>query len=304
METRTWETLELFDGPVRSSGIHLVGSPLEVPGGVEDVVRKKWDSQLRTKQEELARLGMHTEIMPYGSTGLNALFENNTQKMWPGPAVTLMETTHDMSDVKLFVGQTSFPFIAVLKDPVISALYESQGIKKPRPALAICTFVKTGDGYLTMTVRGPKASMYPGRLYAPGGNPEYPHTNIIKHQQDEIADEIRIWPGEYDPDKMVFAGLVADNEQLPGKPDLVGWVPVDIESGDIQARAYGRPLSKRPNDVIGVAFAPAQEGHLFDYLTKETHPLQYCPPAHGGLVLYGRHSFGKEWADEVIKRLE
>ncbi|MEK6822754.1 MAG: hypothetical protein AABY13_02905, partial [Nanoarchaeota archaeon] len=238
---------------------------------------------------------------------LAALHEGDKPKMWPGPAVTLRDVQPRNAGIDLLVSQTSFPAIDALKDKTFSELYETQGITKPRPALAICTYAITTDGMLALTVRGARTNMYPGRLYGQGGNPRSTNTNVVEHQKAENKDEILVQDNEYPVNGgrgFWFGGIVEDNEQLPRKTDLVGWCYLNIDSKTLKGRSYERPMEKRPNDAVGIVFAPAKEGPLLDYLTKTTHPVQFCPPAHAGLVVYGLHKFGNEWAQNVIKKIE
>jgi len=214
--------------------------------------------------------------------------------MWPGPVVSLKEVRQTGSGrIELLVGQTTFPFIAALSKENVSKLYTEQGIAKPRPAIAICTYALTNDGKLALTVRGQRTNMYPGRLYGQGGNPLTTNTSIVQHQIDESKDELNL------PDfsvnrlsgKFRFTGVVIDNEALPGKPDLVGWVPVDLSSDDIRERVYQRALSERPNDAVGVVFAPSDADGLFDYLVNGTHTSQYCPPSTRWLSALWKNQF-------------
>ncbi len=307
MRTQTWESLSVFDYPEYADNVRLRDSPLEMPVGIDEVIRQNWDKQLAQKQEQLLRTGINTKIRAYhldtSKKSLNALYEEDKPVMWPGPVVSLKDTQTSDSGIDLIVGQTYFPFIAGLKDEEVSGLYERQGIVKPRPALAICTYALTQDGQLTLTVRGIRTSIYPGRLYGQGGNPLFTDTDVSKHQSDELRNEILVQPDEYDLNGLGFSGIIVDREQFPDKPDLVGWVPVNLEAGHIRERVYKRSPDKRPNDAIGVVFAPSTEGELFDYLLQRTHPVQFCPPAHGGLILYGHHNFGSDWSNELLKRL-
>lgn len=308
MKTGYWETLEIFEEPIFAKKIKLKESPLSTPNGVEEIIRKNWDKQLKEKQAQVAKVGIQAEINKYhldkSNNPLNALYEKEKPIMWPGPAISLRGIRKIDNDTELIVGQTSFPYISALKDKEVSSLYETLGIVKPRPALAICTYALTQDGQLTLTVRGSRTNMYPGRLYGQGGNPLFTNTILAEHQADEMKDEILIQPNEYDSNELRFSGIVIDREQLPDKPDLVGWVPVNLEAGNIRERVYKRSSDKRPNDAISVVFVPSTEGELFDHLVERSHPVQYCPSAHGGLVLYGYHNFGEKWTENLLDKLK
>lgn len=312
VKTDIWDVLHCFEVPLEAKRIELVDTPLKMPIGVDEAIRKSWNLQLVSKQEQLSKSGICTGIKPYhndtSSLPLNALYEGEKCKMWPGPVISLTSwqemNEEDNNVFRLYVGQTSFPFIAGLKDPEISKLYGLQGIPKPRPALAVCTFASTLDKKLVLTLRGQKTPMYPGRMYGQGGNPLFTNVDITVHQKDENRDEILLNEEDYLLGKgPSFLGLIVDTEQLPDKPDIVGYYPVNIESESLLERIQQRPLDKRPNDAIGISFAPSEEGKLFDYLAKETIPKQFCPPAHGGLVLYGSSMYGKKWAEDLLKKL-
>ena len=305
MKTQTWKSLHIFDNPEPVSKIKLKDSPSEMPKGIEEIIRKNWDTQLKRKQ--FANKRTNTEIRPYhldnSKQPLNASYEKNNPKMWPGPIISFKKIQMNDSGIELLVGQTSFPFIEGLKDKEISKLYDKQGIKKEYP-LSICTYALTQDDQLTLTVRGNKTNMYPGRLHGEGGNPPFTNTKIAQHQAEEMEDEILVQPSEYNSNELKFLGIILEMDEFPNTPDLVGWVPVNLEAEEIRERVSKRSLDKRPNDAIGVVFAPSKEGELFDYLVRKTHPIQYSPPAHGGLVLYGHHNFGNDWSKNLLEKLK
>ncbi len=290
-----WRILNRFARTFNGEAISFIDSPISYPEGVEEAVRKSWNLQLRKKQNALKMNGVNTEIKPYhldkANNPLNALYEGKQTKMWPGPVVSLQSVLEKNEGINLLVAQTSFPFIAALKDEKISNLYESREIEKPRPSLAICTYALTLDDKLVLTVRGERTNMYPRRFYGQGGNPLYTNTNIVEHQIDEMQDEILVNPKDYNPSNFVFGGLIEDREDFPEKPDLIGWVPVNLEYGQIKERVRKRAIEERPNDSIDVTFVPATKHGLHDYLSN-INPKEFCPSALGGLFLYEIHNFG------------
>ncbi len=313
LDTKTWNTYVVFDTPVNGSSLAFWNKPLPLPEGVDELVRENWDNELKAKQATIPG----SIIKPYhkdlSQNPLNAIYDANGKCFaWPGPGISLSGDIHyepinlDSDDILLFidVGQTSYPFSAAAKDPRIVELYKSQNIPFPGPILGISTFAKTLDDQLSLTVRGPKVR-WPDRFYAPGGQPEYVTENIVTHQLDELSDELMIGMNDYLYGKrdFIFGGIVQDKEIAPGKPELVGWVNLNLTSEDIKYKVRSRPLDKRPNDVIDVAFAPAKEGQLFEYLTHAVKPEQFVSMTHGGLVLYGLHNFGDEWAQDLLKKL-
>lgn len=301
---RTWEILHLFQAPINGQNIHFKTVEIPHPSGLEKIVRENWDRQLRDKQTQMKKRGIEQLMLPYhedkSPTPLNALYEAGEAKMWPGPAITLVNIKENHHRVELEVAQTSFPFIAALDDPQIKELYVSQGIKIPRRPLAICTFAQTKDEKLTLTVRGERTNMYPGRFYGQGGNPLFTIDNPVENQKNEMSEEILVTPPSYDPRQMKFGGVVLDQELLPGKPDLIGWIKVHFDSEEIQKRVKAR--IKHPNDAVAVAFAPASDEALLKYMVS-ADPHDYCPPAYAGLILYGRMHFGKLWQKDLLKQL-
>lgn len=302
---RTWEIMHIFQTPVKGQNIQFREVKITHPAGVENLIRANWDQQLATKQAQLEEQGIQgLTIEPYqrdkSSTPLNALYEAGVAKMWPGPAITLVSIKENHPMIELEVAQTYFPFIAALNDPEIKSLYISQGIEIPRPSLAICTFTETSDGKLTLTVRGQRTNMYPGRFYGQGGNPLFPTVNPVEQQTDEMSDEILVTPVSYNPRRMEFGGLTEDRETLPGKPDLIGWVGVNLDSEEIERRVKDR--INHPNDAEAVAFAPASDEALLRYMVS-ANPSDYCPPAYAGLILYGRMHFGELWQQDLLKQL-
>ena len=65
MKTSTWETLRLFDKTINGSNIRFIDSPLTMPDGVRDIIRKNWDTQLLKKQQSLKEQGIETELRSY-----------------------------------------------------------------------------------------------------------------------------------------------------------------------------------------------------------------------------------------------
>jgi hypothetical protein len=279
-----------------------------LPAGLDEIMRTNWDKQLNDKKQQLIQQGLSVEIKPYhldkSEKPLNALYEGKSPKMWPGPVVTLKDAKYSQNSAELSVGQMFYPLIAALKDPEIVALFAKEKIDVPRPALGICTLGKTIDDELTLTVRGAKTNVYPGRFYTMGGNPTTAEQTVVEHQKEEIQDEILVKQTEYNPAEFMFGGIVNDTDLLKNKPDLVGWISLNLYSDEIRERVHNRPVEKRPTDVYDVAFVSAYDGTLFDYLVKMTSPIQYCPPVHGALALYGAHNFGQQWLEDLIQRLE
>lgn len=310
MEVRTWEVSHIFEPPLRGENIQMVGVNLSKPAGLDDRIGKSWAEQLLKKQNELRITGIILDIRPYhldkSENPLGALYEGDTPKMWPGPVVTLREVERDITygsnRVVLRVGQMFYPYIAALKDPEIVKLYEAEGIDIPTPALGICTPVLTADNMLTLTIRGSRTSIYPGRMYSPGGQPILTNTDVVEHQRDEIKEEILVNPEEL-AEEFSFSGIVLDQEILPKKPDLTGWIRTSLDAGDIRERMFQTDPTKRPPDVQGVVFVPASEEGLLRYMTEYTHPVNFCPPTVGSLWLFGRLNYGQDWANDVVKRL-
>jgi hypothetical protein len=308
METENWKTMILFDKPVNGKDIRFVDSPLEKPKGLDELIREKWDGQLKNKQAALLDSGIRTELRPYhedkSENPLNALYEGEKVRMWPGPTISLKELKQTPEGVDLFVGQTSYPFIAALKEKDVTELYESQGVQKPQPPIAVCTYALTKDNKLVLTIRGERTDTNPCRFYGQGGNPKFTDDSIIKTQLNEMEEEALIRPREVDQDNFMFSGIGVYKVVLPDKPDLLGWVKVDVDSIDLRKRVYDRAISDRPTDAVGISFAPADREGLYNYLVNETHPVQFAALGHAGLVMYGYSNFGKEWIDQLSKRIQ
>jgi len=308
METENWKTMVLFDEPVNGKNIRFIDSPLDKPEGLDELIREKWDGQLKQKQASLAASGINTELKPYhkdkSKKPLNALYEEEKVKMWPGPTISLKEFEETANGIHLYVGQTSYPFIAALKEKDVTELYESQGVQKPQPPIAICTYALTKDNKLVLTVRGERTDTNSARFYGQGGNPRFTDDSIIQTQLDEMEEEAIIRPEEVDQDNFMFAGIGVYKVVLPDKPDLLGWVKVDVDSVDLRERVHNRAISDRPTDAVGISFAPADKEGLFNYLVNDTYPVQFAALGHAGLVMYGHSNFGKEWITELSKKIQ
>lgn len=307
MQTKYWKIEETFSKPVSCEKIYLVEKKVKTPERIDQLVKEKWKRQLESKRNDLTSLGIKTEIRPYlinGSpSGLDALYENGIMKMWPGPMISLEGINQKEDVVELEVCQTSFLLNAALKDKKIKDIYREEGIRIPTPSFAICTFALTNDGYLLLTKRGQRTNVYPGRFYGQGGNPELTNTNVIDHQISELEDEVLIREGDYNRNDFQFGGIVRDLEGFVGKPDLVGWIPVDLSKAEIEERFYSRPVEERESDAEEIAFIKSEGESLRKFLLEETEESDYCPPAYGGLVLYGIHQFGKGWAETIVNNL-
>lgn len=302
---RTWEILHAFQAPVEGKNIHFREARITQPIGIDNLIRTSWDKQLEVKQAQLAERGIQgLTIKPYqedkSPTPLNALYEEGAAKMWPGPAITLVHIEDNFPHIELSVAQTYFPFIAALSDPQIRDLYTSYGLEIPRPPLAIVTFAETNDSKLTLTVRGQRTNMYPGRFSGQGGNPLFVTMTPTEHQIEEMADEILVTPQSYNPRSIQFGGIVEDREELLGKADLAGWVRVGLDSEEIERRV--RTRINHPNDAIAVDFVPANDEGLLKHIAL-ANPTDYCPPAYAGLILYGRMHFGELWQQDLLKQL-
>lgn len=310
MEIRTWSVQHIFEPALRGDEIQMVGVDLPKPVGLEARIGESWSQQLLKKQKELTSSGIKTEIHPYhldsSENPLNALYEGDIPKMWPGPVVTLRDIEYGLANgshrITLKVGQMFYPYIAALKDPEIVKLYEDEAIAVPTPALGICSPVLTADDALALTVRGSRTSIYPLRVHSPGGQPLFPDTKVAKHQRDEIEEELFIKADEL-VGEVNFTGIVRDEEVLSGKPDLTGWVRTSLDVGDIRERMFRTDPTKRPPDIQGVVFAPASEDGLLKYMTEYTHPVNFCPPTVGSLWLYGVLNYGHGWGNDVVKRM-
>jgi len=305
---RTWQTLRVFDRPVSPACICVEESGIyREPKGLKELVKQSWDMQLAAKKADLATKepGSIFEIRPYGDGSLNALYLGDKPKMWPGGAVTLVTWYGALGCAPLIleVGETCFPMIDGLKDPAIRALYDAQGISIPRPPLAVVTTAQTADNKLIMTVRGSRTNMYPDRVYGQGGNP-MGLFDVEEHQGSETQDEIMVPREKCLLDEMGFLGLIEDNEGLPNKPDLVGYLPVDMESGRIAELVRKRHAEGRsPNDAVDVEVVDRTDGGLIDYLVKQP-PEHFCPPSQAMLVLYGNHTFGPDWTMSLKKKAD
>ena len=307
MKKQLWRILEFFDPPIKGTDITFKEVKLNTPEGVDEIIRKDWEKQLLAKQEDLAKLGRATNIKPYhldsSDKPLQALYEGEKAVMWPGQVITLVGVNKKNNKVSLDVGETSFPFINGLKNPEITKLYEKAGIQKPIPAMAISTLAITSDNYIVMTLRGPATNMYPGRIYGQGGNPTSTKTKVVEHQIEEMEDEILVTKKDYNPRDFMFGGICIDEELLPGKPDLIGWIPIKLDSKTLEQRVKSRDIKSRPSDAVDIVFIPNNDKDLFKVLTDKEACKKFNPPGYASLFVYGRAIFGKPWAEKVMKTI-
>jgi hypothetical protein len=302
MKTVTWEIEYLFDRPKKSDEINFREAPLEVPPGVEELVRRSWLEQLRRKQRGLRDIDHPTSIRRVEGA-LPSLYEGPKRIMWPGPVVSLKAVRVNGKYVDLFVGKTTYPFIRALGEQPVTELYEGHQMKKPLPALGIGTYAITVDDRMVFTLRGNHTAMYPGRIYGQGGNPEHPYTDLVEHQLNEMEDEILVRRSETDLKTLRLMGIVRDEETFKGKPCLMGWVKVKVTAEELKKRMRKRPLRDRPSDAIDIVCIPATPSELSEYIST-TPSQEWCPTGQGGVVLYGHYHFGKKWAEDTIRKIE
>ncbi len=202
----------------------------------------------------------------------------------------------------MWVGKISYPYLAALTDHKIQQAYRFAAIELPTPPMAICTFPITSDDQFILTVRG-DTTVYGGRKYGVGGCPETTKQSVARHQQGELNEEIQVNKREHDLRMMEFYGIVGDQERFPNQPGLMGSTWINVDSTTVKDRIDKRKPEEIPPDVADVTFIPSTEGPLFDYLSQ-AKPNQFCPPAHGGLILYGHHKFGHDWSTKLLAKLD
>lgn len=295
----TWSIREKFSRPIIGADVLLEEVSLQWPEGFDERIRANWQQQV---EEEHAITGF--EIRPYHmDESMNALYDGETPKMWPGSVISLQSYRVDGDTLILRVGQTSFPYIKGVQDEELRDLFDRQGMHIPPPAIAVNNLPLTIDDKIALTLRG-NVNKYPHRFYGIGGDPTTVDTNIVQHQLDELEDEMLVPPDAYDTSGYRFIAIIDDGEDLPGKPDLVGWVQLSETSDMMKERYLTRPRSERPEDAVGLRFAPSTEGELFHYLTRVAHPRMFTPSTFAGLILYGGEQYGQEWSDRVLRELE
>ncbi|MGB3074562.1 MAG: hypothetical protein WBB36_04545 [Chitinophagales bacterium] len=284
-----------FNKPLPVENISIVQQPLSFPATVITKLSDHWTQQLKDKQSALrnARIESVIGLEPENIANelLHTLFINGKPVMWPGNAVTLRDVKMEYEKVLMTVSEIPYPFIAALNN---AAFKKNTGLHslQLRPPLAICTFVITSDNQLVLTVRGEKTYVYPGRFYGVGGNPANIQFNIVQHQLEEIADELLVQPEEVDATTFRFYGLVEDLELFPGKPDLAGIARIKLSSEELAERFETRPSSQRPPDVAALKMVPFNNSSLQNFLEHDNKLADFCPPAHGGLLLLKKMEFG------------
>ncbi|MEO6167430.1 MAG: hypothetical protein ABIO46_14155 [Chitinophagales bacterium] len=284
-----------FKKALSPSAISFSGIPLSFSSDVMKQLVLHWQQQLKNKQASLRVSGIMSEIRPFDhSTNdyLNALYVNEKLVLWPGTAITLRDAKIMDDAVVMFVSDISYPFISALNNVALRKSLGMESMSPLRPPLAICTYSITSDNYIVLTVRGNTTNVYPGRLYGQGGNPTTTSVDIVQHQVEEMQDELLLEPGEIFTGTFRFFGIVEDLESFPGKPDLIGTVQLKFSSKELLERFETRPPENRPPDVADIRLVSFDREGLHHLLLEETKALDYCPPAHGGLLLLARREFG------------
>lgn len=292
----TSNSLVVFQQPIHHSLIAIEEILLEFSENVLLQLRNHWFIQLRHKQLQLLQQEITTEIREYDKGlpgGPLALYSSEKCLMWPGKCVTLLNWKYETDGLKLTVSEITYPFIAALGDEEFQKSVADQNLKAIRPPLAVCTFAITTDQMLVLTVRGKTTNVYPGRFYGQGGNPASVHFSLLQHQLDELNEELLLSPDEVIHDSLQFYGIIEDCGAFPRKPDLIGTVQIKLSSQELSARFYSRPSHQRPPDVADIKLIPFNGNALRTFLDSETQPTDFCPPAHGGLLLIWQHHFGK-----------
>jgi len=294
-------SLAIFSQPLSSKSISFEKSPLTFSEKILQQVTEHWILQLRQKQYQLSKKGIPAKIKSYSSFhdhNLDALFVNEKPVMWPGSCVTLRDWHVNNGSAILFVSELSYPFIAALSDENFLNKLHDENFHSLRPPLAVCTFAITSDSFLVLTVRGIATPVYPGRFYGQGGNPQHSQIDLLQHQLEEMEEELLIKPDEVMHDSLKFFGIVEDQENFPRKPDLIGTVKISLSSHELKDRFESRLHNNRPPDVADTRLIHFDDENLFDFLKSET-PKNFCPPAHGGLLLVGMREFGVDWLNRI-----
>jgi hypothetical protein len=255
-----------FYKPLRSEYIEVRQAPHLVD--VESV-KESWKGKLLAMQEKLSLEGITTKIQPYGD--LSALYEEERPLMWPGENVTLV----------------SYKW----KDTAFDS--------DKRPSFGISTIVLTSDNQLVLTLRGTRTSMYPNRLCGIGGVPESCREGIYTHQKKELKEEADLEHTEYRT--LFFDALVEDQEAHKRGVVLTGHTTTYLATKEILERVKRR--THQPPDVHSLIALSALEGELFEALASRA-PSEFVPTTLGGLICYGEHQFGKEWANKLMKKMQ
>lgn len=287
-----------FERPLRADVISFLTQPLSIPPDVMKQLVQHWHQQLKDKQASLQLSGIRSEIKPFNNSTnelLDALYVNEKPVLWPGTAITLRDVKMEDDVVTLIVSDIAYPFIAALNNIAFRKNLGMESVHQLRPPLAICTFAITTDQMLVLTVRGNSTNVYPGRLYGQGGNPATTNVDIVHHQIEEMKDELLLEPELIFIDTFKFLGIIEDCEMFPGKPDLIGMVYIKLSSTELKKRFEMRSSEERPPDVVDIRLVPFNINGLNQLLFHETKPVDYCPPAHGGLMLIGMMEFGGDW---------
>ena len=301
----TSNILFVFSKPLLPSQILFINKEISFSTQTINALTLNWEAQLKKKRDQLLQKDIFSEIRTYPNENkvlLNALYVNEKPVMWPGNAITLRNWVVEDDKAQLTVSAISYPFISALNDFRFLDAIESPIETFLRPALAICTFAITSDGFIVLTKRGDFTNVYPGRLYGQGGNPSEIDFDLLSHQVTEMEEEIMTYPIEVATDSLRFGGVIEDLETFPGKPDLVGWVNISLSSGEVKKRIEDRPPNDRPGDVSSVLFIHLNETSFSNFL-KQHNSSEFCPPAHGGLLLMGFFRFGEKWFHKMVKEL-
>jgi|TARA_B100002003_G_C14061359_1_gene510913 hypothetical protein len=95
MKTQYWNAVSVFDAPIMANKIEWRDAYTRSAESVDRAVANHWESQLLALQTELKETGIETAIRPYNdTTGLNALYQGERLKKWPGQGLTLRSTEY------------------------------------------------------------------------------------------------------------------------------------------------------------------------------------------------------------------
>lgn len=278
--------LAIFDPPLSAEGILFKKTTLNFSPADSQKLNEYWNQALILKQQELREKEIVATIENYGrgqEQMLNALFVNGRAVMWPGNAVTLRGWNYDGEKLQMEISELSYAFTGALSNPGFRKAIGDRSLINLRPPFAICTFAITTDNYLVLTVRGMGTNVYPGRYYGQGGNPTSCDFDLAQHQLEETTDELNIADTDINLGSLQFSGIAEDREAFPGKPDLIGWVRLNIDAKTLQTKFEERPVSDRPPDAAGLHLVSLRGNSLTDFLQNEVTANEFCPPAWCGL---------------------
>lgn len=299
LQTRDFGTIELLGLPANQVEFRRVNQEVPEPEGARHIRIAKFQESLEDRLNLLQPLYPDNEfsIVHDERTGYPALFKDGGRIVYGGPTINLAPSGAHFEGDKFVVPvfPTDYTFIIAAKDPDYARAFTEQGLPQPYAGVGQSTIIESKDGIAIMNRRGDETAVYPGRLYAQGGNPK-PQESYQESITDEIEEEIGLKQGEhFNISDLTVLAFVKDSQYDGGKqsrPELVAYLPTRYPYGVLERIYYGHRLDKgKESDTWNIEPVSTFIPSIGEKVVLSGN--EFCPPTEAQLVHLMFHKLNK-----------